>query len=91
MSEPKPIKDAADLLSRFPISGRHYRHNYALYAAPHVMQFAKECSRVAAEKMKLAILDEIEEELRIMLHADTYEWGKVEELIKSIKAEDVIS
>jgi len=91
MSEPKPIKDAADLLSRFPISGRHYRHNYALYAAPHVLQFAKECSRVAAEKMKLAILDELEEELRIMLHADTYEWKEIVNIVHGIKTEEIIS
>lgn len=54
---PEPIKDAADLLSRFPCSGRHFRHNHKLYAAHHVLQFAKECSRVAGEKARKAIGD----------------------------------
>lgn len=57
-SKPENISSAADLLSRYPASGRHFRTNLPLYGAEHVLHFAAECSRASAERIKIAIAAE---------------------------------
>lgn len=60
---PKPIKSAADLLNQYPVSGRHFRHNYSLYAAHDVMHFAGEISRVTALTVQKQIADFVKDNL----------------------------
>lgn len=80
------IKSAQDLLNRYPVSGRHFRHNYPLYASRHVLHFANECARASCERVKILIADRLSNQPNRGELTD----DEVKEIIMEIKVQDVL-